>query len=223
MLIPRLKPGQKRAAAVTTTESLIVSDDNTEPASYMTTAGQHQTSQPRRTCTQTHQQPIGQKKITHFQPPLRQLEKFCLLVSFHIPLRFHPGCFAELSCSSVLLFLSVQMLRINPGSTGGDQVVFEVDVLKTGKTGQCNALSGYDMGQTVTARRLAQSISITCLMGFSQHAVPSCVGMSVTQACPLNYSPVCGSDGVTYPNECSLCVQRLEKNADILIVSEGPC
>lgn len=38
---------------------------------------------------------------------------------------------------------------------------------------------------------------------------PSCVGMSVTQACPLNYSPVCGSDGVTYPNECSLCVRRL--------------
>ncbi|XP_053180113.1 probable pancreatic secretory proteinase inhibitor [Scomber japonicus] len=38
---------------------------------------------------------------------------------------------------------------------------------------------------------------------------PSCVGMSVSQACPLNYSPVCGSDGVTYPNECSLCVQRL--------------
>ncbi|KAM7000281.1 putative pancreatic secretory proteinase inhibitor [Tautogolabrus adspersus] len=52
---------------------------------------------------------------------------------------------------------------------------------------------------------------------------PSCVGMSVAQACPLNYSPVCGSDGVTYPNECSLCVHRLERNADILIVAEGPC
>ncbi|XP_043982547.1 probable pancreatic secretory proteinase inhibitor [Gambusia affinis] len=55
------------------------------------------------------------------------------------------------------------------------------------------------------------------------HRKPSCVGMSVTQACPLNYSPVCGSDGVSYPNECSLCVQRLEKNADILIVRDGPC
>uniref|UniRef100_A0A3P8S648 Kazal-like domain-containing protein n=1 Tax=Amphiprion percula TaxID=161767 RepID=A0A3P8S648_AMPPE len=52
---------------------------------------------------------------------------------------------------------------------------------------------------------------------------PSCVGMTVTQACPLSYSPVCGSNGITYPNECSLCVARLEKNVDILIVNDGPC
>ncbi|XP_029966290.1 probable pancreatic secretory proteinase inhibitor [Salarias fasciatus] len=52
---------------------------------------------------------------------------------------------------------------------------------------------------------------------------PSCVGMSLTQACPLNYSPVCGSNGVTYPNECSLCVYRLETSADVLIVKDGPC
>ncbi|XP_030001386.1 probable pancreatic secretory proteinase inhibitor [Sphaeramia orbicularis] len=51
---------------------------------------------------------------------------------------------------------------------------------------------------------------------------PSCVGMSITQACPLNYSPVCGNDGITYANECSLCVYRLEKNADILM-RDGPC
>ncbi|XP_029918497.1 probable pancreatic secretory proteinase inhibitor [Myripristis murdjan] len=52
---------------------------------------------------------------------------------------------------------------------------------------------------------------------------PSCSDMSVTEACPLNFSPVCGSNGVTYANECALCVHRLQTNADILIVKEGSC
>uniref|UniRef100_A0A3B4C8U0 Kazal-like domain-containing protein n=1 Tax=Pygocentrus nattereri TaxID=42514 RepID=A0A3B4C8U0_PYGNA len=52
---------------------------------------------------------------------------------------------------------------------------------------------------------------------------PACGDMSLTQACPLNYSPVCGNDGITYPNECALCVHRLQTNNDILIVKEGRC
>lgn len=68
MLIRRLKPEQKRAAAVTTTEAHIVSDDNTEPVLYMTTARQRPTSQPQRTCTQTHQQPIRHQE----NPPIQQ-------------------------------------------------------------------------------------------------------------------------------------------------------
>ncbi|XP_051505305.1 probable pancreatic secretory proteinase inhibitor [Myxocyprinus asiaticus] len=52
---------------------------------------------------------------------------------------------------------------------------------------------------------------------------PACGGLSVNQACPLNYSPVCGNDGISYVNECALCVQRMHTNADILIVKEGRC
>ncbi|XP_077429496.1 putative pancreatic secretory proteinase inhibitor [Vanacampus margaritifer] len=52
---------------------------------------------------------------------------------------------------------------------------------------------------------------------------PQCSGATLTRACPLNYSPVCGSDGVTYPNECALCIHRLEKKLDIVIMKDGPC
>ncbi|XP_062311851.1 serine peptidase inhibitor, Kazal type 4 [Osmerus eperlanus] len=52
---------------------------------------------------------------------------------------------------------------------------------------------------------------------------PSCGGLSEIVACPMNLAPVCGSDGVTYANECALCVQRLETRADILIMKEESC
>lgn len=36
---------------------------------------------------------------------------------------------------------------------------------------------------------------------------PSCPDMEIA-ACPMNFAPVCGSDGNTYANECGLCVKR---------------
>ncbi|KAJ8269328.1 hypothetical protein COCON_G00119350 [Conger conger] len=78
---------------------------------------------------------------------------------------------------------------------------------------------------TVYTLLLFMAILFTTEAGGSsgQYRMPSCGGMSETQACPLNYSPVCGTNGITYANECALCVQRLETKADILIVKDGPC
>ncbi|NP_001187993.1 serine peptidase inhibitor, Kazal type 4 precursor [Ictalurus punctatus] len=52
---------------------------------------------------------------------------------------------------------------------------------------------------------------------------PQCSEMAEIMACPLNFAPVCGTDGNTYANECGLCVQRLKTKTGILIARDGSC
>ncbi|CAG5928860.1 serine peptidase inhibitor, Kazal type 4 [Menidia menidia] len=53
---------------------------------------------------------------------------------------------------------------------------------------------------------------------------PACPpDMEEIVACPMNFAPVCGSDGNTYGNECTLCAQRQLTKMDILVVKEGSC
>ncbi|XP_074486804.1 serine peptidase inhibitor, Kazal type 4 [Sebastes fasciatus] len=51
----------------------------------------------------------------------------------------------------------------------------------------------------------------------------SCPVMEEIMACPLNLAPVCGSDGNTYANECTLCVRSHTIKMDILVAKEESC
>ncbi|XP_058852578.1 serine protease inhibitor Kazal-type 2-like [Acipenser ruthenus] len=42
-------------------------------------------------------------------------------------------------------------------------------------------------------------------------------------ACPRNLDPVCGTDGVEYANECSLCLAVMRGKQNVRIASRGPC
>ncbi|XP_003477374.1 serine protease inhibitor Kazal-type 1 [Cavia porcellus] len=41
--------------------------------------------------------------------------------------------------------------------------------------------------------------------------------------CPRIYSPVCGTDGISYSNECLLCVENRKRQVPVLIKKSGPC
>uniref|UniRef100_A0A8C0LCF3 Serine peptidase inhibitor Kazal type 7 n=1 Tax=Canis lupus dingo TaxID=286419 RepID=A0A8C0LCF3_CANLU len=41
--------------------------------------------------------------------------------------------------------------------------------------------------------------------------------------CPITYLPVCGSDYITYGNECHLCIENLKSNGKVQFLHEGSC
>ncbi|XP_008049908.1 serine protease inhibitor Kazal-type 1 [Carlito syrichta] len=41
--------------------------------------------------------------------------------------------------------------------------------------------------------------------------------------CNKIYNPVCGTDGITYSNECMLCLENQKRQIPVLIQKSGPC
>ncbi|XP_031414438.1 double-headed protease inhibitor, submandibular gland-like, partial [Clupea harengus] len=80
--------------------------------------------------------------------------------------------------------------------------------------------------------KLSIVISICALLYFSGHTLATsrrrirvdCHQFkSYGSHCPEEYKPLCGSDGVTYANDCKYCAACREKGSRILVRHRGEC
>uniref|UniRef100_A0A8C6RRS5 Serine peptidase inhibitor, Kazal type 4 n=1 Tax=Nannospalax galili TaxID=1026970 RepID=A0A8C6RRS5_NANGA len=67
------------------------------------------------------------------------------------------------------------------------------------------------------------TLTLTALLAMDRGEWPICEHMAESPNCPQTPNLICGTDGVTYKNECYLCVTRIKTKKDIQILKDGKC
>ncbi|XP_044517590.1 serine protease inhibitor Kazal-type 1-like [Gracilinanus agilis] len=70
---------------------------------------------------------------------------------------------------------------------------------------------------------LLLSMSLCCFLDTFQADAHEEDNSGPRYACDMSYKPVCGSDGITYPNECELHIKNLERYFPVFIDHNGEC
>ncbi|XP_059111706.1 serine protease inhibitor Kazal-type 4 [Peromyscus eremicus] len=67
------------------------------------------------------------------------------------------------------------------------------------------------------------TLTLAAFLAMDRFQQPICEHMAESPKCPQTPKPICGTDGVTYKNECHLCVTRIKTQKDIQIRKDGKC
>ncbi|CAJ1052729.1 serine peptidase inhibitor%2C Kazal type 4 [Xyrichtys novacula] len=78
-------------------------------------------------------------------------------------------------------------------------------------------------GQVILLGLLFISLAIGAQGMCGEARAPKCRMVGGKPFCPEEFVAVCGSDGVTYQNECALCFKNNRDNSDVTIIHDGEC
>nr|CAE51397.1 TPA: Kazal type serine protease inhibitor 4 precursor [Rattus norvegicus] len=67
------------------------------------------------------------------------------------------------------------------------------------------------------------TLTLVPLLAMDRFPQPICEHMAEFPNCPRSPNLICGTDGLTYENECHLCVTRMKTKKDIQIMKDGKC
>jgi Kazal-type serine protease inhibitor domain len=68
------------------------------------------------------------------------------------------------------------------------------------------------------------AVAQVCQLDYARRPVCRCGGSGAGGVCPMEFDPVCASDGATYSNECVMSATACRKHrTDVRVMYRGEC